>query len=146
MTDIRKKLWEATWDYDDRALPNACEPRDPPTVGDLHLAIFEIDRLRDRVNELLEANSAFEDRARKAERIEKLLRATWAAILGPFRIWRHKKRGTSYVEIARAHFQLSGVYSPIEGDVLVIYRGPDEQAWARLEHEFEDGRFEEISK
>lgn len=59
-----------------------------------------------------------------------------------FSIWKHKKRGTAYVEIARAEVQASG---PIkEGDVLVVYRGEDGKTWCRPVSEFEDGRFEKV--
>jgi hypothetical protein len=57
--------------------------------------------------------------------------------------WRHRKRGTIYIEIGRAEFQAATGY-PDEGCILVIYRGEDGQLWARWDQEFEDGRFERI--
>lgn len=60
------------------------------------------------------------------------------------RRWRHKKRGTTYVEIGRATLQ-AATGPAGEGDTLVIYRGEDGQLWAREAHEFEDGRFDEVS-
>jgi hypothetical protein len=60
------------------------------------------------------------------------------------RQWRHRKRGTAYVEIGRATLQ-AATGPAGEGDTLVIYRGEDGRIWAREVHEFEDGRFEEAS-
>lgn len=63
--------------------------------------------------------------------------------IGNVRLWRHVKRGSTYVEIGRAEVQAST--GPInEGDEIVIYRGTDGRIWARKVREFEDGRFEEI--
>lgn len=64
-------------------------------------------------------------------------------VVGNVRLWRHLKRGSTYVEIGRATVQAST--GPIvEGDTVVMYRGTDGRVWARKESEFEDGRFEEI--
>jgi len=57
-------------------------------------------------------------------------------------VWRHKKRGTLYREVATATLQAgAAVY---EGAQLVIYQGEDGQYWARPIDEFLDGRFEGI--
>lgn len=59
--------------------------------------------------------------------------------------WRHKKRGTTYVEIGRASLQIAT--DPVEeDDRVVIYRSDtDGRLWVRGEAEFMDGRFEAIS-
>lgn len=58
--------------------------------------------------------------------------------------WRHKKRGTTYVERDRGELQLATDHVLKEGDRLVSYRGEDGRTWFRHEPEFEDGRFEKI--
>lgn len=57
--------------------------------------------------------------------------------------WRHKKRGSTYTEIARATFQCTG--SSLDEEPVVIYQAADGDFWVRLVAEFEDGRFERIS-
>lgn len=59
--------------------------------------------------------------------------------------WRHKKRGTTYVEVGRANLQIAT--DPVEeDDRVVIYRSEaDGRLWVRGEAEFEDGRFEALS-
>lgn len=59
-------------------------------------------------------------------------------------MWRHKKRGTVYMEIGRAELQDASPRGPAEGDTLVIYQGDDGKLWAREVTEFEDGRFEPL--
>ena len=55
--------------------------------------------------------------------------------------WKHRKRGTTYTEIARGKASVS--LSPIDDYTpVVIYRGDDGQWWVRSEMEFDDGRFE----
>lgn len=58
------------------------------------------------------------------------------------RRFRHVKRGTSYVEIARADLQAS---SPLfEPERLVVYRSLDDgKVYCRPASEFDDGRFVE---
>jgi hypothetical protein len=59
------------------------------------------------------------------------------------REWRHKKRGTTYMEVGRALLQAAT--GPVgEAATLVIYRDRQGRLWAREEGEFEDGRFEEV--
>lgn len=62
------------------------------------------------------------------------------------RRWRHKKRGTTYVEIGRASLQTSPpTYFLADHDEMVIYRSEaDGSLWCRATAEFEDGRFEAI--
>lgn len=61
------------------------------------------------------------------------------------REWRHKKRGTTYMEVGRALLQAAT--GPVgEAATLVIYRDRRGRLWAREEGEFEDGRFEELSR
>ena len=52
--------------------------------------------------------------------------------------WHHKGRGTTYEVIAMA----TGQGSCIEGLPVVVYRGDDEQVWARALGEFANGRFD----
>ena len=64
------------------------------------------------------------------------------AVLHPTRRVRHKKRGTTYEVIGTARLQAA---SPLPDDAtLVLYRGDDDQIWARYVAEFEDGRFENV--
>lgn len=60
--------------------------------------------------------------------------------------WRHKKRGTSYVEVGRGGLQTSDPGGLQDDDVMVIYRGDDGQFHVRAQHEFMDGRFELITE
>ena len=63
---------------------------------------------------------------------------------GPFRCFRHVRRGTSYIEIGRGEVQSD---MPIrEGDDLVVYLGEDGKLWLRPTAEFDDGRFEPLPK
>lgn len=54
--------------------------------------------------------------------------------------WRHVKRGTTYVEVARG-VEVQAAHGVAEGDRLVVYAGEDGRTWARPEAEFDDGRF-----
>jgi hypothetical protein len=57
--------------------------------------------------------------------------------------WRHKKRGSTYIEVGTAELQTSAYI--VEGAKLTIYRSEhDERLWARPEAEFKDGRFEPL--
>jgi hypothetical protein len=58
--------------------------------------------------------------------------------------WRHKKRGTTYVEIGRGNLQIAT--DPVEeDDRVVIYQSEaDGRLWVRGEAEFGDGRFEAL--
>ncbi len=140
--DIRDKLWEITWD-NDRALPVDAEPRQIPMVGELHLAIAEIDRLRDEVATLTRARNAAIGFSTLWGRKLGLLRATHRIIYGGEdpKVWQHVKRGSLYVEIGTATVQLSGEIPITEGETLVIYRGEAGALWARRTSEFRDGRF-----
>lgn len=62
--------------------------------------------------------------------------------------WRHKARGTSYVELGRGELQTSrAVLTLSEGHHLVAYQGDDNRVWFRTEAEFDEpGRFEKIEK
>lgn len=55
--------------------------------------------------------------------------------------WRHKTRGTIYVEIGRGTMQ---DISDLDNEPVVIYRGDDGRLWVRTVDEFEDGRFERV--
>lgn len=57
--------------------------------------------------------------------------------------YQHKKRGSVYEVLGEAELQCA-VMSPIEGDLLTIYRGTDGKWWARFRDEFYDGRFEPL--
>jgi len=61
----------------------------------------------------------------------------------PKRKWYHLKRGTKYVENDRAKIQIATT-PPVEGDVVVVYRGENGDVYCRKQEEFEDGRFKEI--
>ncbi len=56
--------------------------------------------------------------------------------------WRHKKRGSIYIEIGRAKLQASDTGGMSDNQPMVVYRGEDGQLWVRPEDEFNDGRFE----
>jgi hypothetical protein len=56
--------------------------------------------------------------------------------------WRHVKRGSTYVELARGELQSSARIS--EGTRLVSYQGDDGTVYFRPVSEFEDGRFVRI--
>jgi hypothetical protein len=57
---------------------------------------------------------------------------------------RHVNRGTDYEVIGHAELQSACPVDPTEGDELVIYRGEDGKLWARVDHEFNDGRFKPL--
>lgn len=58
--------------------------------------------------------------------------------------WRHKKRGSIYIEIGRAKLQAADTGGMADNQPMVVYRGEDGQLWVRPEDEFEDGRFERV--
>lgn len=58
----------------------------------------------------------------------------------PLPRWRHKKRGSVYLEIGTAQLQSAGPI--LEPTTLVIYCAEDGTLWARPVDEFMDGRFE----
>ena len=81
--------------------------------------------------------------ALEAERDAELL--AMADAISSARSWRHRKRGSEYTEIGRAVLQAST--GPVgEGATLVIYQNVSGKLWAREQTEFEDGRFEEITR
>lgn len=65
------------------------------------------------------------------------------AYLGPR--FHHKKRGSNYTVIGEARLQCSNKL-PVDGDMLVLYRGDDGVYSVRDPDEFDDGRFVEITK
>ncbi len=59
--------------------------------------------------------------------------------------WRHKKRGTVYVEIARGCMQTAEA-PKLDDQSVVIYQAEDGGCiWVRPTYEFEDGRFERVT-
>ena len=59
-------------------------------------------------------------------------------------MWRHKKRGSMYLEIGRGFAKVS--HHPIEEmTAVVVYRGTDGKLWVRNAVEFDDGRFEPVT-
>lgn len=57
-------------------------------------------------------------------------------------VFRHKKRGSTYVVQGVAKVQSS---TPLtDGCEVVVYAGPDGQLWVRPVGEFYDGRFEPV--
>lgn len=57
--------------------------------------------------------------------------------------WRHKKRGSTYVEIGRGRMQMNG---ELDNEPVVIYIADnDGSIWVRPASEFDDGRFERVS-
>ena len=63
---------------------------------------------------------------------------------GGERVFRHKKRGTSYAVQGYASLRAEGACET--GAVLVIYKGDDGKTWARPHDEFHDGRFVEVTE
>jgi hypothetical protein len=63
------------------------------------------------------------------------------------RIFRHKKRGSTYelLDIATAQVSTADFALLRDGDRLVVYRGEDGRLWARIRDEFFDGRFEDVT-
>lgn len=84
------------------------------------------------------------------DRIENQMRSLIASMPsakgdGAARRWRHKKRGTTYTEIARASLQDNDPSGLTTGDVMVVYRSDDTgKVYCRGDDEFEDGRFEPL--
>lgn len=63
-------------------------------------------------------------------------------LMGEFPFWRHRERGSVYIEMGRGELQSSRPI--VEGDRLTAYRGSDGQWWFRPCDEFDDGRFERL--
>ena len=61
-------------------------------------------------------------------------------------LWRHKKRGTVYAEIARGCFQTADAPA-LDDQMVVIYQLANGSGviWVRPAYEFEDGRFERVA-
>ena len=57
---------------------------------------------------------------------------------------RHIKRGSEYDVLGQAMLQTSTPLTDME--TMIVYRGDDGQMWVRPVSEFEDGRFEPITK
>ena len=105
------------------------------------MRIAELERQN---GDLLAANIRFEARARDAER--RLKTADEEKIAPPTpRFFRHRKRGSVYVRVGWAGVQAA---EPIEeGEIVTVYRGvADGRLWARRSSEFDDGRFEDVTK
>lgn len=61
--------------------------------------------------------------------------------------WRHRKRGTTYIEIGRAKLQASDAGGLAEDQEMVVYRSEsDGRMWCRPADEFDDGRFVRLEK
>lgn len=59
-------------------------------------------------------------------------------------MWRHKKRGSVYIEVGTTELQSSAGPVP-EGTQITTYIGLDDgKAWCRPSAEFHDGRFESL--
>lgn len=57
---------------------------------------------------------------------------------------RHKKRQSTYLR-AFEDVEVQTSRPIVEGDKLTIYIGESGKVWARLDEEFNDGRFEVVS-
>lgn len=108
-----------------------------------------------RIQELLEANNRYLERARTAEATLAALQASLESIYASPRIVRHKKRQTRYTVTGEAKAQVSynvlavdgdlPVRQIHDGDLLTVYRSLDDGTLhVRFSDEFEDGRFETI--
>jgi len=63
------------------------------------------------------------------------------------RIYRHKKRGSTYelLDVATAQVSTADFALLRDNDRLVVYRGEDGHLWVRPRDEFFDGRFEDVT-
>jgi hypothetical protein len=60
--------------------------------------------------------------------------------------WRHKKRGSTYIEIGRGKLQSNDPTGLGDMQPMVVYRSEaDGSLWVRPEDEFDDGRFEALA-
>jgi hypothetical protein len=60
-------------------------------------------------------------------------------------VYEHKKRGSRYLIVGEAEFQLSSDAPIKDGEVVVVYRSyMTGELYARRKSEFHDGRFEKI--
>jgi hypothetical protein len=59
-------------------------------------------------------------------------------------LWRHKKRGSEYLEIGRATLQNSGKRPLSDDAVMIVYQSAEGRLFVRAEAEFLDGRFERV--
>jgi len=92
-----------------------------------------------------EARERLVERLRAFHRrvVDRLPLTAFADVLEEAPRWRHKKRGTTYVEIGRGRFQMAGFK---DDQPIVLYRSEiDASLWARPVSEFEDGRFEAVA-
>lgn len=63
----------------------------------------------------------------------------------PVAQWKHKARGSEYLEYGYAELQDAKGDGVEEGALLVIYRSDCGKFWARRVREFQDGRFEKLA-
>lgn len=100
-----------------------------------------------RVDDLLNANNALLDRARKAEAEVEHLRALLDASRrqnDPER-WRHKVRGTTYRITGLVRIQCPPDKPLRDDELALLYEDVDSGVYsARRSEEFHDGRFERV--
>jgi len=104
-----------------------------------------LDELQLLINEYDPANSDWAFRKGVISELVARTRAAASAHVQGERRWRHKKRGTTYIEVGRGKLQSFDPGGLSDLDPMVIYRSEvDGSMWVRPADEFEDGRFEEL--